>query len=342
MRQYVFGTAAITIVMLALSGSLLRTCSFAQEVPAASTAAPAAETQASETEAAGESSDEPASTAESPAGSSAPDSADAEVRQAVEAYVNAFNARDVDALIALWSPEGVYSSRTSGDQLVGRDALRQDFSDLLSDEGAPTLAVITDSIEFISPSVAIERGSATIRWNEESAEQTTYTAVYIKQGETWLLDRVTEADVVEQPSHYEHLKSLEWLVGDWIYEGETWTVEFETDWTVKQNFLSRRYTVTGNPGNESSGLQIIGWDPLKQQIRSWLFDSDGGYVHATWLPTESGWSVQSVATLADGGRGSFTSHLEPIDENSYRWEKVNRVLDGQILPSLDPVTVRRK
>ncbi|MEM9658399.1 MAG: nuclear transport factor 2 family protein, partial [Planctomycetota bacterium] len=72
----------------------------------------------------------------------------APISATINAYVAAFNARDVDALVALWSPEGVYVSRTSGEQLTGRDAIAADFAAIFALENPPTLAVDTESIEF--------------------------------------------------------------------------------------------------------------------------------------------------------------------------------------------------
>ena len=36
---------------------------------------------------------------------------------------DAFNSRDVDKLVSLWSPNGVYTSRTTGEATVGREAM---------------------------------------------------------------------------------------------------------------------------------------------------------------------------------------------------------------------------
>ena len=116
----------------------------------------------------------------------------------------------------------------------------------------------------------------------------------------------------------------------------------ECKWTTNQNYLSRTYSVSSEEGVTSSGLQIIGWDPKNEQIRSWLFDSNGGFVSGEWSKRDDGWAVQSVVTLPDGASGSFTSLFRPTEDGDYRRQKLNRVLDGQLLPNLDEVIVRRK
>ena len=89
------------------------------------------------------------------------DSEEVAIRQAIDAYVLAFNRRDAEALAAHWSPGAVYTSRQSGEQFVGREAISELFGDILSSEQAPHLEVTTESIQFVSPNVALERGTAT-------------------------------------------------------------------------------------------------------------------------------------------------------------------------------------
>jgi len=267
----------------------------------------------------------------------------AKIEAAIQSYVAAFNAKDVAKLTAHWSPEGVYTSRTTGEQAVGRAAMSESFKKIFENESVPKLAVATDSIELISPSVALERGTATVTHSEGNVVETDYSVVYVKRDGAWLIDRVTEAEMVIEESHYDELKVLEWLVGDWAQEGDGFRIEFSCQWTTKQNFISRKFKVYGEPDEvESSGLQIIGWDAKSKTIRSWLFDSDGGVVTGTWNKRDDGWSVQSVGTLADGGSGSFTSIFRPLDDGSFSWEKINRVVDGELLPNIDEIVVQRK
>ncbi|MGI9519830.1 MAG: YybH family protein [Pirellulaceae bacterium] len=267
----------------------------------------------------------------------------AEIEAAIQSYVAAFNGRDAATLAAHWAPEGVYTSRTTGEQVVGRDAITAEFTQIFGQENIPGLAVSTESIEFISPSVALERGTAVVSHSEEDMVETSYSVVYIKLDGKWLIDRVTEDEIVVQMSNSDKLQPLDWMIGEWIDESEIMTIEINCQWTRNQNYISRTFKVTGDE-IESAGMQIIGWDPVNNQIRSWLFDTDGSYVSGTWTKGEDQdrWVVQSVATLVDGSQGSYTSILEPLEDGSYSWRKVNRVLDGELLPSLDEVIVQRK
>ena len=266
------------------------------------------------------------------------------IEAAIESYVAAFNARDVEKLLSHWSPDGVYVSRSSGDQLAGYESLKDEFSAILGSEDAPKLSVRTESIEFVSPNVALERGSAFVT-GDDFSEETTYRVVYVEHDGDWLIDRVSE-DVVETvASHHEQLEGLEFLVGQWSLQGDGMdgmSVQLDSQWTTNQNYLSRKYSVSIDGTLQSSGLEIIGWDAKHEQIRSWLFDSDGGFVRGEWNERDGVWVVQSVATLSDGSTGSSTNVLTPLDDDSYSWRKINRIVDGQLLPNTEEVTLVRQ
>lgn len=266
----------------------------------------------------------------------------AKIQAAVESYVAAFNAKDARKLAEHFSPDGIYMSRTSGERISGRQAMTEAFAAMFDDEQSPKLAVHTESIDLISPSVARELGSAVVTRTDEDVVETTYTAIYVKYSGEWLIDRVTEEDVAAEASHAEQLQELQWLIGDWVDTGEGITIEMSCQWTRNQNFISRRYKISDQDLLDSSGLQIIGWDAASEQIRSWLFDSTGGFVTGTWTQSDGKWTVQSVATLADGSQGSFTSVFQPTEDGNYTWRKINRLLDGRILPNLNKVLVQRK
>ncbi len=145
-------------------------------------------------------------------------------------------------------------------------------------------------------------------------------------------------------THYEHLQALEPLIGEWSHEGEGFSVEIACQWTKNQNYISRTYKIRDREQDqvESSGLQIIGWDPAAKQIRSWLFDSDGGFVQGTWNERDGEWVVSCVATLADGERGSYTTILRPLDDGNLSWKKINQVVDRELLPNFDEIIFVRE
>ena len=267
---------------------------------------------------------------------------EAAIRKAVESYVTAFNQGDAAALAALWSPAAVYTNPLSGEQVVGREAIEEQFAAIFADAKGAKLEAKTDSIQFISPSVAVEHGTAKVIIPEQTPEETEYTAVYIKRDDQWLLDRVTEEEVVITPSHYEQLKDLEWMIGSWVDQDDEATVVTECNWTKNNNFLTRAFTVQIRDRIDMSGLQIIGWDPATKQIRSWVFDSDGGFGQGTWTKKENRWYIQQSGVLPDGQKSSSVNIITYVDDNTCTLQSVNRMADDELLPNIEEVTITKQ
>jgi hypothetical protein len=48
-----------------------------------------------------------------------------------------------------------------------------------------------------------------------------------------------------------------------------------------------------------------------------------------------------VGTLPDGGTATSINILTYVDDDTLTWETTGREVDGEILPNVDPVTVKR-
>jgi uncharacterized protein (TIGR02246 family) len=267
---------------------------------------------------------------------------EAAVRKAVEAYVAAFNQGDAKALAALWAPEAVYTNPLSGQQVVGREAIEKQFASVFEDAKDVKLEATTDAIQFVSPNVAVEQGMAKLIRPDQAPEESEYTAVYVKRDGQWLLDRVTEEEVRVVPSHYEHLKDLEWMIGRWVDEDDQAAVVTECSWTKNNNFITRSFTVQIRDRIDMAGMQMIGWDPSTKQIRSWVFDSDGGFGEGKWTKKGDRWYIQQTGVLPDGRKSSAVHIITRIDDSTCALQAVNRTVDGELLPNVDEVVVARQ
>jgi uncharacterized protein (TIGR02246 family) len=267
---------------------------------------------------------------------------EAAIRKAVESYVASFNRGDAKALAAMWTPEAVYTNPLSGEQVVGREAIEKQFAGIFAEAKGGKLEASTDSIQFISPGTAVEQGTAKLTLPNQAPEESEYTAIYVKRDGQWLLDRVTEEDVLEVPSHYEQLKDLEWLIGRWTDQDDQATVVTECNWAKNNNFLVRSFTVQIRDRIDMSGMQIIGWDPAAKQIRSWVFDSDGGFGQGTWKKKGNRWYIEQDGVLTDGSKTSSVNIITYLDDNTCTLQSVNRTVDGELLPNIDEVTVTKE
>jgi uncharacterized protein (TIGR02246 family) len=276
-----------------------------------------------------------------------PNSADDEaaVRAAWVEFVEDYNARDAEKLAELWSPEAIYSDPLTSEEIVGRSAIEKTFADAFADKKDIKLAVDINSLDFVSPNVAITKGIVHVIRPDEEPEDSEFTAVRVKRDGKWLLDRVSELEKETTPaSNYEHLKPLEWMIGSWHDDNPQPSVEVQTDceWTKNKNFITRSFAVAIGDRVNQSGMQIIGWDPVARQIHSWVFDSDGGYSEGTWNQKGDQWFIQNSGTLIDGAKTSSVNIITQIDNDSFQWESVSCEIDGKLQPNVEPIVVVRK
>ncbi len=264
------------------------------------------------------------------------------IRAAVSAYVAAFNRGDAKSLADLWSPEAVYTNPLDGSQVVGRAEIEKQFGEIFTAMKGSKLEALTNSIQFISPNVAVEQGTAKVFHPDQTSEESEYTAVYVKRDGQWLLDRVTEEDIPVVPSHYEQLKELEWMIGTWVDDDEQDRIVTTCQWTKNRNFITRSFTVSVRDRVDMAGMQIVGWDPAAKKIRSWVFDSDGAFGEAVWSKKGKRWYVQTTGTLPDGQKSSSTNIITYVDDNKFTMQSVNREAGGELLPNVDEVVVVRQ
>jgi uncharacterized protein (TIGR02246 family) len=270
---------------------------------------------------------------------------EAAIRAAGAAFLEAYNARDAKKLAALWSPDAVYIDPADGDEVVGRAAIEEMFATAFADKKDVKLTADVHSIDFVSPNVAVTRGTAHVIRPGDEPDDSEFTTVRVKRDGQWLLDRVSEVEKDKPPpSNYEHLKELEWLIGSWHDADSNPAVEIQTDceWTKNKNFITRSFALAIGDQVNKSGMQIIGWDAAAKQFRSWVFDSDGGFSEGTWTKKGKQWFIQNSGKLIDGSKATSVNIVTPIDGNSFKWESVNREIGGELQPNVEPVLVVRK
>ena len=119
----------------------------------------------------------------------------------------------------------------------------------------------------------------------------------------------------EEPTPYQKLKQLEWLVGQWQDEEKDTDIHMTCRWAPGTSFLVQEYVIK-RPNHETLEInQRIAWDPTNDQLRSWIFDSRGGFSDGAWQRNGNQWNVAVWACCLTGigprlgkcGRSSTTS-----------------------------------
>lgn len=141
---------------------------------------------------------------------------------------------------------------------------------------------------------------------------------------------------------YEHLKELEWMIGDWVDQDPDVEILLKHSFDKSKNYINGTFSLTSEGRLELSGTQIFAFDPIKQKIRSWFFNSDREFREATWTKKEKSFIAEIVQTLANGSLASAINVYTPIDSDSYSWQSTGWEVGGQILPDIEPIKIVKK
>lgn len=267
----------------------------------------------------------------------------AEIKSNAKAYEEAYNSHNAEKVASFWATNAVYIVPDSGDTINGRPAIAEYFKDLFkNEENHIKIDVVVDNVDFKGSDHAIEKGHVFITYADGSEDETAYQAENIKENGKWFLQTVREVEIGKAISNYEQLKGLDWLVGKWEDTDEDSDIELNFQWGKNKNFLIEHFIVKVMDRDEMEGIQIIGWDPSRKKIRSWVFDSDGGLRDGTWSKEGKNWVAVMKSTLSDGKKGSSIDIYTPVDDENFTFAMDSRDVDGDILPDVGPVNFKKK
>ena len=260
----------------------------------------------------------------------------AAVRAAMASFVKAFESRDAKSLAAHWTAGGEYQP-LDGARVRGREALEKGFTAFFARNPGSRAEIHHESVRFLSGDTAVDEGSVAVRPGPlEPTTRARYSALLVREGGRWWL-----AQLSESPGDRESIEDLGWLVGDWKSKGQE-GAEIQTSyaWHPNKKFLLVRFA-TKEKSLTLSGSQVIGVDPATGEIRSWIFEADGGVGQADWRRDGDHWLVDASGTLTDGRTLTATNILRRVNEDTFTWQSVDRHLDDETLPDLAPVKVAR-
>jgi uncharacterized protein (TIGR02246 family) len=255
-------------------------------------------------------------------------------------FVKAYNARDAQALGALFT-DGAEIEDDDGTITSGRAAIVDRFARRFKEVGPGTLALETDSIRLLSPTSAVESGTATIKDPSGPAESNRYSVLYVNQDGRWLHARIRDESPAKGTAK-EHLKELQWLLGEWVNESDDATVSTTCDWSDDGAFLVRRFNIKVEGVVALKGTQRIGWDPVLKQFRTWVFDNEGGFAEGLMARDGERWVTKLSGVRGDGQSASATNIVRRLGPDRMAWQSADRTIGGEAVPGVDQFFVVRK
>jgi uncharacterized protein (TIGR02246 family) len=250
-----------------------------------------------------------------------------------------FNAGQAEPLAGLFLPEGELVD-DEGNSHRGREPIQELLSEYFAKYPGARLSAQTDSLRIVGP-LAIEEGRRVITTQDSGTAELHHLTIWARTDQGWKIASMRERPADSAPSPREQLQPMAWLVGKWVNEGADAVVTISYRWSDDGNFLLGDYLVTTGGEVTMKSEQRIGWDPLAGKVRSWMFDSDGGFSDGDWTQIDDAWVIKSSAVLPDGTTGSATLTFTPIDESRYSIKGTDRILGSMRDDDFD-VTVTRK
>ena len=253
-------------------------------------------------------------------------------------YQEAYDRGDAKTLASFYAEDVDYIDQ-DGVEIKSRAEMEKLFIENFQANPGAKITITMEEVKSLTPDVQVNRGVATATATSGLTESTRYTAVLAKKNDRWQICQLTET-AAPAPSASSQLEALKWLIGNWENKDADQTVESKVGWAGDKNFLVRTFKLKGEEA-ETDGWEIVGWDPACQQIRSWIFDSNGGFGESSWSYEDGHWLIRASNVLPDGSRSTAENVLTKVGDNKFTWESQNRTLDGESQPSVPKIVVLR-
>lgn len=254
------------------------------------------------------------------------------IRAAAKDYLAAKRRGDFESLGKMWTPEGDYQD-ASGNVIKAQDLIRQQASTATPQPTPENTPPQESSLRLVTADVAIEDGTADLGLAADGSHVIgRFTAVWVKRDGRWLLDSLREATTAT-PTTNDHLRELEWLIGEWTGKTDDTVMLVSSHWSEGGNYIVREFLVRAEGPSVISGSERIGWDPVAGKIKSWMFDSNGGSGEGHWTREGEGWIVGSTEVMPDGQKSSASTLFTPTGEGRFLWEVKSAKVGDVNLPT---------
>lgn len=262
------------------------------------------------------------------------------VRAAAQAYIKLFNEGNAKGLADHYTTDAEYIDE-HGVLVRSRSAIQDSLNTFFTQHPGSTLKLDIATIRIIGVGLAIEDGTATLIISKGATPKVLrYTAVSQKMGSRWQLASVRDF-LADRLPHRDNLKQLDWMLGEWVHEGNDAVVVFNCQPSENGNFLVRNFTIQIGGQDTVSGTQRIGWDAQAKKIRTWTFDSDGGHSDGYWHRDGDSWVSKAAGVTASGQSASHAGVYTFVNSHTMTFQAVDHEIAGEEFPDSPKVKIVR-
>jgi uncharacterized protein (TIGR02246 family) len=258
----------------------------------------------------------------------------------VQDMIQAFNNKDAASLVANWTEDGEYS-RNDDVPFRGKAAIEKGYAEYFKTlKGKPKIEVQIDGLRF--PSKDSAYSEVTLRLKNEEGEviaSSWRNTLLVREDGRWKVAIVSEWDRDETADT--SLKELDWLIGTWHAANKEREVTTTYEWDENKAFIRGKYEVKEGAKVVEAGTQMITKDNAEGAIRSWVFQSDGGFGDGLWTRDGKKWTVDLAGVTADGSTLEATTIYIHLDANTFTWQAVGQLVDGVPVADTQPIKVSK-
>lgn len=153
---------------------------------------------------------------------------------------------------------------------------------------------------------------------------------------------IMEIAPCERPAREAALNRLAWLVGEWTDQRDGHTMNYECRMARNNSWITIKWEDASDSISGQDGLIIIGWDDAEQLLKTWTFDTDGGFAEGYLEGEGNRWLLVNTHVLPGGDLGASVTIYKKIDDNSISWQRVSQEIGGVLLPDEEEnILIRR-
>jgi len=260
-----------------------------------------------------------------------------------QAFVDAYAKGDAAAIGNMFTADAEFLDEF-GELTQGREAIIAVFDNVFrNSENATIDEIAIERIRKITDRVVMEEGVVLAAESPDHVRtQSRYVALHTLEADgKWRINSLKNLPA-STVGRKEQLEQLSWLTGNWVNEDDNSVVHTTCSWSEDGNYLLRRFNVQTRDGSEMNGVQRIGWDPARKKIRSWTFDSHGGFFSGLWTKHGKEWLLTSAGVTASGETVTATTAYTLHDAEMVTWQYRSLIVAGSVQENMEPITMVKR
>ena len=265
--------------------------------------------------------------------------AESAIRGQLSSLSDAATRADAEKMASFFALDGAYINE-DGVRVEGRQSLKEHFARNVRPELEAQVKLEPLVIRLLGNDAAWIEGTTTRQSGSGKSVDARFTMLLNNQNGSWIIQSATESSMDPKDSASK-LTELDWLAGDWVAEQGNAKVRMTAEKVGNGHFFHLKYVITKAGEAPKIDTQVIGWDPNRDQIVSWHFDSSGGFGYGKWRKFGNKWVINAEGVEQSGWNSAATNVISAVDKNSFQWQSMRRTADGLTFADTEPLTVKR-